>query len=60
MSEPSKKRRRESTGRVSWISLNFGILLLLFLIVVVGWAAWSLPRDRSTDVSVEIVHPVSK
>lgn len=55
MIERSKKRPH--SNRVSWISLNFGILILLLLMAVVGWAAWYLPRDRSSEVKYKMDAP---
>ena len=55
MREQSKRLPPEP--KVSWISVNFGILLLLLLMALVGWAAWYLPRDYSTSVSYELIDP---
>jgi hypothetical protein len=48
-----KPRKQPREARVSWLSLNFGILFLIALIALVGWAVWYLPRNISTAVNYE-------
>ena len=46
-------RKPPPDSRVSWLSLNFGILLLILLIALVGWAVWYLPRGLSSAITYE-------
>ncbi len=55
-----RNRKQPPEPKVSWISVNFGILLLLTLMALVGWAAWYLPRDFSSSISYELTDTPAK
>src|SRR5687768_17104495 len=60
LSQSEKRKKPPPEPKVSWFSLHLGILLLLTLIALVGWAAWYLPRDLSTSVNYELTDTLGK